>query len=117
VDDSLSIRQALVSALSHAGYAMQTAHDGMEALEMLMESLPALVVLDIEMPRLDGYELLSVMRSHAQLAKVPVVMLTSRGAQRHRLHAESLGADAYLVKPCPDEDLVATIRHLLERAS
>jgi chemosensory pili system protein ChpA (sensor histidine kinase/response regulator) len=116
VDDSLTIRQSVVSALTHAGYDPQTAHDGMEALEMLLESIPALVVLDIEMPRLDGYELLSVMRGHAQLKSVPVVMLTSRGAQRHRQYAESLGADAYLVKPCPDDDLLATIRQLLHRA-
>lgn len=116
VDDSLSIRQALVNTLTYAGYTTQTAHDGMEALEMLLESLPALVVLDIEMPRLDGYELLGVMRSHAQLAAIPVVMLTTKGAQQHRQHAEHLGANAYLVKPCPDDELVATIRRLLDQA-
>ena len=113
VDDSLSIRRTIEATLSRAGYTVQVAHDGMEALELMLGALPVLIILDIEMPRLDGYELLSVIRAHEQFAQVRVIMLTSRGAQKHRNHAEALGADAYLVKPCPDDELIATIQRVL----
>jgi chemotaxis protein histidine kinase CheA/ActR/RegA family two-component response regulator len=115
VDDSLSIRRAVQAALGHAGFEVQVARDGMEALEHILADPPRAVVLDIEMPRLDGYELLSVLRSQERFAMLPVALLTSRGAERHRRHAEVLGADAYLVKPCPDDELVATVRRLVSR--
>ncbi len=114
-DDSATIRRALEGTLTRAGYSVQLAHDGMEALEAVLNALPDLIVLDIEMPRLDGFELLSVLRTHEQFAPVRVVMLTSRAAEKHRRHAEALGADAYLVKPCPDDELLATIQQLLSR--
>ena len=116
VDDSLSIRRAVQAALSRAGFEVQVARDGMEALEQILADPPRAVVLDIEMPRLDGYELLGVLRAQEQFAMLPVALLTSRGAERHRRHAEMLGADAYLVKPCPDDDLVTTVRRLVERS-
>jgi chemosensory pili system protein ChpA (sensor histidine kinase/response regulator) len=87
----------------------------MEALELMLAELPEAVILDIEMPRLDGFALLGRMRSHDQLARVPVAMLTTRAAEKHRRRAEALGADAYLVKPCPDDELIATVRKLLAR--
>ena len=116
VDDSLSIRRAVQAALSRAGFEVQVARDGMEALEQILADPPRAVVLDIEMPRLDGYELLGVLRAQEQFAMLPVALLTSRGAERHRRHAEMLGADAYLVKPCPDDELVTTVRRLVERS-
>jgi chemosensory pili system protein ChpA (sensor histidine kinase/response regulator) len=115
VDDSVSIRRAVQATLTHAGFEVQVARDGMEALEQILADPPRAVILDIEMPRLDGYELLGVLRTQERFAMLPVALLTSRGAERHRRHAEVLGADAYLVKPCPDDELVATVRRLIER--
>jgi chemosensory pili system protein ChpA (sensor histidine kinase/response regulator) len=115
VDDSPSIRRAVQAALTRAGFEVSLARDGMEALEQIMANPPRAVILDIEMPRLDGYELLGVLRAQERFATLPVALLTSRGAQRHRRHAQALGADAYLVKPCPDDELVAVVRRLVER--
>src|SRR5262249_27422419 len=117
VDDSVSIRRTLELTLRRAGYEVETARDGVEALSAMMESLPRVLVLDIEMPRLDGFELLSVLRGSEQFAGVRVVMLTSRGGERHRELALSLGADEYLVKPCPNELLLGTVQRLIMEAS
>ncbi|HEX6121594.1 MAG TPA: response regulator, partial [Ktedonobacterales bacterium] len=114
VDDSISMRSALELILTRAGHAVQLARDGFEALELLLQSLPRVMILDIEMPRLDGFELLRVLRSTPQFAGVRVAMLTTRASPRHRAYAEALGADAYLIKPCPDQLLLDTIRRLLE---
>jgi chemosensory pili system protein ChpA (sensor histidine kinase/response regulator) len=112
-DDSLSMRQVVEAMLTRAGYAVQSARDGMEALELVLADPPQVLILDIEMPRLDGFELLKVLRAQPQLAGIPVAMLTSRGAQRHQQHAEALGANAYLVKPVTEDDLLATVARLL----
>lgn len=117
VDDSVFIRRTLELTLSRAGYEVQTARDGVEALSMMMESLPRVLILDIEMPRLDGFELLSVLRGSEQFAGVRVAMLTSRGGERHRELALSLGADDYLVKPCPQELLLGTVQRLIMGAA
>jgi chemosensory pili system protein ChpA (sensor histidine kinase/response regulator) len=114
VDDSISIRRALEQTLTRAGFEVELARDGIEALDRMLVSAPRVVVLDIEMPRLDGYELLTILRGTPQFADVPVVMLTSRAAEKHREHALQLGARAYLVKPCPQDTLIATVRGLLE---
>lgn len=113
VDDSITLRRTLESTLTHAGYAVATAHDGMEALELILRAPPRLILLDIEMPRLDGYELLTLLRARKDLADVRVAMLTSKATARHRRHAELLGANAFLVKPVTDEELLATVARLL----
>ena len=110
VDDSMSIRGALELTLTRAGFDVQLARDGIEAFEMMRVAVPRVVVLDIEMPRLDGFELLSVMRETPQFAEIRVVMLTSRAADKHREQALKLGAAAYLIKPCPQETLIETVR-------
>jgi DNA-binding response OmpR family regulator len=117
VDDSISIRRSLETALDRAGFEVQLARDGIEALEMMLVSPPRVVVLDIEMPRLDGFELLSILRGSRQFQGVRVAMLTSRATDKHRAHALSLGAEAYLVKPCPNETLIKTVRQLIEEPS
>jgi chemotaxis protein histidine kinase CheA/ActR/RegA family two-component response regulator len=116
VDDSVSIRRTLELILSRAGYEVQTARDGVEALNMMLASPPRVLILDIEMPQLDGFELLSVLRGSEQFAGVRVVMLTSRGGERHREYALSLGADDYLIKPCPQELLLDTVQRLIMEA-
>ncbi|HKV83028.1 MAG TPA: response regulator [Ktedonobacterales bacterium] len=117
VDDSVSIRRTVELTLSRAHFDVQVARDGVEALEMMLVSPPRVLMLDIEMPRLDGFELLSIMRESPQFAEVRVVMLTARASEKHRRHAHALGASAYLLKPCPQEVLVDTVRGLLEETS
>lgn len=117
VDDSVSIRRTVEMTLSRAHFDVQVARDGVEALEMMLVSPPRVLMLDIEMPRLDGFELLSIMRESPQFAEVRVVMLTARASEKHRRHAHALGASAYLLKPCPQEVLVDTVRGLLEENS
>ncbi len=113
VDDSVSIRRSLDLALGRAGFDVELASDGIEALGKMLERPPRVLVLDIEMPRLDGFELLSVLRGSPQFAGTRVVMLTSRAGEQHREHARQLGAAAYLIKPCPSETLIETVRALI----
>lgn len=113
VDDSQPMRRTLEWQLTRAGYQVLSAKDGLDALEMITtKQRPHLVLLDIEMPRMDGYELLSRLRSQRQYSSMPIVMLTSRAADKHRQHAMELGANAYLVKPCPHDELLQTIAAL-----
>ncbi len=113
VDDSEAMRRSLTLPLARAGLMVETANDGIEALERMLVRRPQLVLLDIEMPRLDGFELLAAMREHEQLKTVPVVVLTSRAGDRHIAHARELGASAYLIKPCPQDELLRVVRSLL----
>ena len=112
-DDSISIRNSLLQTLSAAGYRAVGVNDGMEALEYLLDhALPHVLLLDVEMPNLNGYDLLSIIRAHPQLATVKIVMLTSRSSEKHERRALELGAHAYLTKPCPQDVLLNTIRSL-----
>lgn len=111
-DDSVSIRGSLLQTLTNAGYRAVGVDDGMEALEFLLDHAPTVLLLDIEMPYLNGYDLLSIMSAHEHLAGVKTIMLTSRSSEKHRKRAMELGADAYLTKPCPQDVLLATIRSL-----
>ena len=112
VDDSLFMRRTLELQLTRAGYQVKSAKDGMEALHLIMEDRPHLMLLDIEMPQLDGYGVLSMMRGQPQLSSIPVAVLTSRAADQYRQHAMNLGAKAYLVKPCPHDILLQTVADL-----
>lgn len=116
VDDSVSIRRSVANLLRSCGWRATQARDGLEALEMLEKSarLPDAILMDIEMPRMDGYELASRLRSRHEFDTVPILMLTSRAGEKHRQKALRLGVDRYLVKPCPDDLLAAEIRHALE---
>lgn len=113
VDDSISIRRALSAFLERAGYETRVAHDGLEALALMTDQVPDALILDIEMPRLDGFELLSILRSTPAYSGVRVAMLTSRAGEKHHDYAMALGADAYLTKPCPQDVLLATLQRLL----
>lgn len=111
-DDSVSIRGSLLQSLTNAGYRAFGVDDGMEALEFLLDHAPDVLLLDIEMPYLNGYDLLSIMSAHEHLARVKTIMLTSRSSEKHRQRAMELGADAYLTKPCPQDVLLRTIESL-----
>jgi len=112
-DDSVYIRQSVLQVLTHAGYEVLEVRDGVEALERLLSSSIDVLLLDIEMPNLNGYELLNIIRANSQFAQLKVIMLTSRSSERHRYHAQQLGAHAYLTKPCPQDTLLATIQSVL----
>ena len=109
VDDSLTVRRVTQRLLVREGYRVTLAKDGLDALERLAQERPAIVLSDIEMPRMDGFDLVRNMRSDARLRDLPVIMITSRIAQKHRDYAAELGVDHYLGKPYSEEDLLALI--------
>ncbi|HEX6541174.1 MAG TPA: response regulator [Ktedonobacterales bacterium] len=113
VDDSPSVRRVVSSMLKNAGWTVQTARDGVEALEVIARERPSAVLLDIEMPRMDGYELMATIRSQDIYKSLPLIVLTSRAAAKHQQRATQLGADAYIVKPYQDELLLNTISTLV----
>jgi chemosensory pili system protein ChpA (sensor histidine kinase/response regulator) len=113
VDDSVSVRRALTNLIQRADWTPITARDGVDALEKMSElkTPPKVVLLDVEMPRMDGYELLASLRSKPQFEHTPIIMITSRAGEKHRRKAIELGATAYVVKPFQDEPLL----HLMQR--
>jgi CheY-like chemotaxis protein len=113
VDDSPSVRRVVSNMLKQHNWEVQMARDGVEALEMITRETPAAVLLDIEMPRMDGYELTATVRAQAQYRTLPLIVLTSRAAGKHQQRAMQLGASAYVVKPYQDEELLNTINSLV----
>ena len=113
VDDSPSVRRVVSNMLKQNGWVVQMARDGVEALEMITNETPAAVLLDIEMPRMDGYELISTVRAQEQYRTLPLIVLTSRAASKHQQRAMTLGASGYVVKPYQDEELLNTINALV----
>ncbi|KYC28895.1 hypothetical protein ACY05_03245 [Sterolibacterium denitrificans] len=110
VDDSLTVRKIVGRLLAREGYQVVTAKDGVDALEQLADFVPTAMLVDIEMPRMDGFELTRHVRADARLRAVPIVMITSRIADKHREHALALGVNAYLGKPYDDEALLGLLR-------
>ena len=110
VDDSITVRRVTQRLLQREGYRVVMAADGLQALERLLDERPTVVLSDIEMPRMDGFDLARNIRADARLAGLPIVMITSRIAEKHRDHAMSLGVDHYLGKPYSEEELMALVR-------
>lgn len=115
-DDSTALRHALTETLQKASYHVFEAHDGVEALEKLHQYKPDICLLDIEMPNLNGYDVLQMMSTEPDLSAVKVIMLTSRSTTKHMQHALKLGARAYLTKPCTQDDLFQTIEGVLKES-
>ena len=115
VDDSLSVRRAAQRLLTDLGAEVQLARDGVEALETLRLRAADLVLTDLEMPRLNGFELIASLRRNETLASLPIVVISSRGSEKHRRHAEGLGASGYITKPFSREDLAVWVRQAQER--
>lgn len=113
VDDSLTVRRVTSRLLRRQGMEVLTAKDGVEALTLLDERLPDLLLLDIEMPRMDGYELTRHIRRTERLRDLPIIMITSRTGAKHREHAMALGVNRYLGKPYQESQLLDEIRLLL----
>ncbi len=115
VDDSLTVRKITGRLLERAGYRVTTAKDGVDAMEQLEHALPDVMLADIEMPRMDGFELVRALRAAPRLATLPVIMITSRSADKHRQVAAELGVEHYLGKPYDDAELLALIAGLVGR--
>ncbi|HIK10805.1 MAG TPA: response regulator [Oscillatoriaceae cyanobacterium M33_DOE_052] len=114
VDDSITVRELLSMTFNKAGYRVEQARDGQEAWEKMRSGLPChLVFCDIEMPRMDGLQLLSHMQKDPVLCKLPIAMLTSRGADKHRQMAVSMGANGYFTKPYLEEALLEAAGRML----
>jgi len=115
VDDSLTVRRVTQRLLTREGFRVTVAKDGLDALEQLEVERPAVMLSDIEMPRMDGFDLLRNVRHDPRWQNLPVIMITSRIAQKHRDMAQQLGADHYLGKPYDEEQLIALIQQHISR--
>lgn len=115
VDDSITMRRVLQRLLQREGYRVSLAADGKQALDSLRIEMPTLVLSDVEMPRMDGFELLQNIRASDRFRELPVVMITSRIADKHRAHAEALGASDYLGKPYSEEALIDVLRRYAKK--
>ena len=113
VDDSITVRRVTQRLLERNGMRVMTAKDGLDALSILQEHVPDVILLDIEMPRMDGYELASHVRNDPRLADVAIVMITSRVGEKHRARAIELGVDDYLGKPYQENQLLDAIEPLV----
>jgi chemosensory pili system protein ChpA (sensor histidine kinase/response regulator) len=109
VDDSLTVRKITSRLLEREGYTVLTAKDGVDALQQLKDNLPAVMLVDIEMPRMDGFDLTRNVRADPRLAKIPIVMISSRTADKHRNQAAQLGVNAFLGKPYQETELLQHI--------
>jgi chemosensory pili system protein ChpA (sensor histidine kinase/response regulator) len=110
VDDSLTVRKITGRMLSREGYEVASAKDGVDALQQLQDLRPDCILLDVEMPRMDGFEFARHVRADAATARIPIIMITSRTADKHRNHALELGVNEYMGKPYQEDQLLALIK-------
>ncbi|MCB5187727.1 Hpt domain-containing protein [Methylobacillus caricis] len=115
VDDSLTMRKVLSRLLEREGYEVAVAKDGMEAIQAMQETLPDIILTDIEMPRMDGFELARNIRNDERSRNIPIVIVSSRTAEKHQALARSLGVNAFFGKPVQEDDLVLKLQELLGR--
>jgi len=113
VDDSITMRKVTTRVLERNDMEVVTAKDGLDAVEKLQDRVPDIVLLDIEMPRMDGYELATYMRNDPRLKAVPIIMITSRTGEKHRQRAFEIGVDRYLGKPYQEADLLRNVEETL----
>ena len=109
VDDSLTVRRVTQRLLVREGYQVVLAKDGIDALEQLQSITPDVMLVDIEMPRMDGFDLTRNVRSDSRTSHIPIIMITSRTADKHRNYAAELGVNEYFGKPYREDDLLAAI--------
>jgi len=109
VDDSLTVRKVTSRLLAREGYQVMAAKDGVDALEQLVALVPDVLLVDIEMPRMDGFEFTRNVRADKRLQNVPIIMITSRTADKHRQYAFELGVNHYLGKPYQEDVLLGLV--------
>jgi chemosensory pili system protein ChpA (sensor histidine kinase/response regulator) len=109
VDDSLTVRKITGRLLAREGYQVLTAKDGVEALEQLLDVVPEVMIVDIEMPRMDGFDLTRNIRADSRLKAIPIIMITSRTAEKHRAYAFEIGVNNYLGKPYQEDELLQLV--------
>ncbi len=114
VDDSITIRRVTERLLTKHGFRVATAKDGLDAMAWLQTDVPSAILLDIEMPRADGFEVATFVRNTDRTREVPIIMITSRSGEKHRERARSLGVDRYVIKPYQEEQLMTELRSVLE---
>ena len=115
VDDSITVRKVTTRLLERNNYEVVTAKDGVDALSQLQEHRPDIMLLDVEMPRMDGFELATNMRNNAELKDIPIIMITSRTASKHRQRALDIGVNDYMGKPYNENDLLENIENLISK--
>jgi chemosensory pili system protein ChpA (sensor histidine kinase/response regulator) len=113
VDDSLTVRKITSRLLQRSGFEVLTAKDGVDALQLLVDQTPDIILLDIEMPRMDGFEFTKTLKGDRRNAHIPIIMITSRTAEKHRNRAKELGVDLFLGKPYQEDELLAQLREML----
>ena len=114
VDDSITMRKVTGRVLERHNFEVATAKDGIDALERMADVIPDLMLLDIEMPRMDGYELATAMKADPRMRDVPIIMITSRTGDKHRQRAMDLGVERYLGKPYQEVELMRNVFELLK---
>jgi len=113
VDDSITVRRVTQRLLERNGMRVVTAKDGLEAVSVLQDEVPDVILLDIEMPRMDGFEFTKTIKGDPKNSNIPIIMITSRTAEKHRNRAQELGVDLYLGKPYQEEELLKHLREML----
>jgi chemosensory pili system protein ChpA (sensor histidine kinase/response regulator) len=115
VDDSITVRKITGRLLEREGYRVRTAKDGIDALEQLKNEVPAVMLVDIEMPRMDGFDLTRNVRGDPRTMEVPIIIISSRSAPKHRSRATELGVNAFLGKPYEEAELLREVAALAPR--
>jgi chemosensory pili system protein ChpA (sensor histidine kinase/response regulator) len=116
VDDSITVRKVTARLLERNDMNVIAAKDGVDAVSKLQEHIPDIMLLDIEMPRMDGFELATHVRNEPRLRDIPIIMITSRTGDKHRQRAMQIGVNRYLGKPFQESDLLENIQALLEES-
>ena len=116
VDDSVTVRKVTTRLLERQGYEVRTAKDGVDAMATLQDYKPDIVLLDIEMPRMDGFEVATQMRHSSTLKDIPIIMITSRTGDKHKERAMAIGVTDYMGKPFQEDKLLGAIIKLTENA-
>jgi chemosensory pili system protein ChpA (sensor histidine kinase/response regulator) len=117
VDDSLTVRKITSRMLTREGYEVATAKDGVDGLQQLQDLRPDLILLDVEMPRMDGFEFARNVRADERTRLIPIIMITSRTADKHRNHAAEIGVNEYMGKPYQEDQLLALIKRYTQEAA
>ncbi|MDX2349309.1 MAG: response regulator, partial [Porticoccus sp.] len=113
VDDSVTVQKVTGRFLEREGFNVSTARDGVEAMKLLQDQLPDVMLLDIEMPRMDGFEVARRVKGNDELKNIPIIMITSRTGEKHRDRAFALGVEQYLGKPYQEDTLLEAISELI----